>query len=148
MLTETWWFSLKWAKHLEIRAGARRTCIWTQSKWTPKNTVCWEGREHSSWCLFWGQEHECGGGRHPCDGSLTPWSGPECANCLGSVVHECPGAWKGPEQHPCTLWMSSVPKPGQREEPCIGKPSFQKRTEETCCAAEWPEYENRHLSGR
>ncbi len=45
VLTETWWPSLKRAKHklkLKIRTGARRACIWTESKWTPKNTVCWE----------------------------------------------------------------------------------------------------------
>ncbi len=45
VLTETWWYSLKRAKHvlrLEIRAGARWACIWTETKWTTKNTVCWE----------------------------------------------------------------------------------------------------------
>ncbi len=46
VLTETWWPSLKRAIHalkLKIRAGARLACIWTESKWTPKNTVCREG---------------------------------------------------------------------------------------------------------
>ncbi len=35
VLTETWWPSLKWAKHalkLEIWAGARLAWIWTESK--------------------------------------------------------------------------------------------------------------------
>ncbi len=66
----------------------------------------------------------------------------------GSWVNECPGTSKGPEQHPCTLWTSLVPKLGQREETCFGTPSLQKRTEGTSCAAEWPKYEHRHLSGQ
>ncbi len=44
VLTETWWPSLKRARHalkLEIRAGARRACIWTESKWTLK-TKMWK----------------------------------------------------------------------------------------------------------
>ncbi len=54
VLTETWWSSLKRAKHvlrLEIRAGARGICIWTESKWTPKNTVRWE-RERALFLVF------------------------------------------------------------------------------------------------
>ncbi len=46
----------------------------------PKPQFAERGREHSSWYLFWGQEHKRGGGRHLFDGSLTPWSGPEWAN--------------------------------------------------------------------
>ncbi len=69
--------------------------------------------EHSFWCLFWGQEPECGGGRYLCDNSLSPWIGPVWANRTGSWVHKCPGASKGPEQHPCTLWTSSGLRPGQ-----------------------------------
>ncbi len=45
VLTERLWPSFKRAKHalkMEIRAGARRACIWTESKWTPKNKVCRE----------------------------------------------------------------------------------------------------------
>ncbi len=45
--TETWWPSLKRAKHAVktgIRAGAKRACIWTESKRTPRNTVRWDGR--------------------------------------------------------------------------------------------------------
>ncbi len=47
VLTETWWPSLKRARHavkLDIQAGAKRACIWMESKWTPKNTVRWEGK--------------------------------------------------------------------------------------------------------
>ncbi len=43
----------------------------------PKTHFVEKGREHSSWYSFWGPEHV---GRHPCDKSLTPWSGPEWAN--------------------------------------------------------------------
>ncbi len=45
--TETWWPSLKRARHAVrtgIRAGAKRACIWTESKRTPRNTVRWDGR--------------------------------------------------------------------------------------------------------
>ncbi len=45
--TETWWPSLKRARHavkLDIWAGAKRACIWMESKRTPKNTVRWDGR--------------------------------------------------------------------------------------------------------
>ncbi len=45
--TETWRPNLKRARHavkLDIRAGAKRACIWMESKWTPKNTVRWDGR--------------------------------------------------------------------------------------------------------
>ncbi len=45
--TETWWPSLKRARHavkLDIQAGAKRACIWMESKWTPKNTVRWDGK--------------------------------------------------------------------------------------------------------
>ncbi len=44
--TETWWPSLKRARHAVrsgIRAGAKRACIWTESKRTPRNTVRWDG---------------------------------------------------------------------------------------------------------
>ncbi len=93
----------------------------------PKTHFVEKGREHSSWYSFWGPEHEYGIGRHPCDKSLTPWSGPGWANHPSSWVHECPETRKGPEQHPCTLWTSSVPK--ARTLYC--KPSLQKRTEGT-----------------
>ncbi len=45
--TETWWPSLKRARHAvrsDIQAGAKRACIWTESKRTPRNTVRWDGR--------------------------------------------------------------------------------------------------------
>ncbi len=44
--TETWWPSLKGAKtrlDTEIWAGAKRAFIETESSWTPKKMVCWEG---------------------------------------------------------------------------------------------------------
>ncbi len=131
VLTETWWSSLKRAKcvlRLEILSGARRACIWTESKWTPKNTVCWEGERTLFLVLI--QRPRSRMWRR----NTSLWRFTDSLEWARM-------------QHPCTLWMSSVPKPGQREEPCIGKPSLQKRTEQTSCAAEWPEYENRHLSG-
>ncbi len=36
----------------------------------PKTWFVERGREHSSWCSTWGQDHECGRGQHPCDSSL------------------------------------------------------------------------------
>ncbi len=45
--TETCRPSLKRARHavkLDIRAGAKRACIWMESKWTPRNRVRWDGR--------------------------------------------------------------------------------------------------------
>ncbi len=96
---------------------------WIPSK-LPKPQFAERGREHSSWYLFWGQEHKRGGGRHLFDGSLTPWSGPEWANHPGNWVHACPVASMGPGQHPCILWTSSAPKPGQREELCPDYPYF------------------------
>ncbi len=131
VLTETWWTSLKRAKHalkLEIWAGAWRACIWTESKWTPKNPVC-RVVVRTLFLVFVlrpSSEAKCGGGRYLCDNSLTPWSRLVWGNHSGSWVHECPGASKGPEQHPCTLWTSSTPRPGQREEPCTDKPFLQK----------------------
>ncbi len=114
---------------------------------TPKTQFVKKGWEHSFCCSFWGQEHECGGGRYLGNNSLTPWSWPVWANRPDSWVHKCHGASKGPEQHPCTLWTSSAPRPGQREEPCTGKPFLQKQTEGTSCASGWPECDNRHPSG-
>ncbi len=125
--TETWRPSLKRARHavkLDIRAGANRACIWMESKWTPRNT----GGAHSPWRSFWGQENGCGGERYLCDDLLAPWSEPECVSLPDSSAHECPGASKGPVQHPCILWMFSAPRPGRRAGPCIGKPSLQRQT--------------------
>ncbi len=93
----------------------------------PKTQFAERGREHSSWRSFWGQENECDGERYLCDDSLTPWSGPEWASHPSNSAHECPGTSKGPVQHPCTSWMFSVPRPGQRDGPCIGKPSRKSK---------------------
>ncbi len=117
VLTETWWPSLKRARHaakLEIRAGARRACIWTKSKWTPKNTVCWEGkrtlflafilrpRERMWWrtiSLWW------------LTNSLE-WA--RMSQSSSNSARDCPGTSKGPAKHPCTLWKFLAPRPGQR----------------------------------
>ncbi len=112
VLTERLWPSLKRAKHalkMEIRAGARRACIWTESKWTPKNKVCREVVR----TLFLVFVLRPRARMWLCDNSLSPWIGPVWANRTGSWVHKCPGASKGPEQHPCTLWTSSGLRPGQ-----------------------------------
>ncbi len=39
-------------------------------------------------------------------------------------------------------------RPRRQEDPSNGKPSLQKQTEGTSCAAGQPECENRHVSGR
>ncbi len=113
--------------HFRPRMGER---VYAPRSIPPKTQFVKKGWEHSFWCLFWGQEHECGRGRYLCDNSLTPWSRPVWANRPGSWVHECSVASKGPEQHPCTLWTSSGPRPGQREEPCTGKPFLQRQPKE------------------
>ncbi len=58
----------------------------------PRTQFVKKGREHFSWCSFWGQEHECGRGRHPCDGSLTPCR-PEWVNWRFSTE------WYGTVRH-------------------------------------------------
>ncbi len=104
--TETRWPSLKRAKHAVktgIRAGAKRACIWTESKRTLEIRFVEMGGAHSSWRSSWGQENGCGRERYPCDDSLAPWSEPEWASRPDSSVHGRPGASKGPVQHPC-IW--------------------------------------------
>ncbi len=114
--TETWWPSLKRARHavkLDIRAGAKRACIWMESKRSPRNTVRWDGRS-TLFLPFILRPRWCGGERYPCDDLLAPWSEPEWASCPDSSAHECPGASKGPVQHPCILWTFSAPRPGRK----------------------------------
>ncbi len=151
VFTERWRSSLKRAKHvlrLEIRAGFRWACIWMESKWTPQNIVCWEG-ERTLFLMFVLRPRAWTWQRTTSLWQLTDsleWA--RKSQSSSNWVHENPGASMGPEQHPCILWTSSAPKLGQREEPFIDKPSLQKQTEGTSCAAGQPECENRHLSGR
>ncbi len=149
--TETCRPSLKRARHavkLDIRAGAKRACIWMESKWTPETGFAEMGVAHSSWRSSWGQENGYGVDQYLCDDSLAPWSEPEWASRPGSSTHECPGASKGPVQHPWISWMFSAPRPGRREGPCIGKPFLRRQTEGTFCVAERPGCGNTHPLGR
>ncbi len=61
----------------------------------PKTQFVEKGREHSSWCSFRGQDHECDEGQHPCDGSLTPWNGPECSIHALCECSRCQSQAKG-----------------------------------------------------
>ncbi len=100
-----------------------------------------KGREHSSWCLFWGQDHDRGGERHPCNSWLTPWSGPEWANRPGNWIHKCPGASTGLHAF-CECPQSQSLARGKDFVLISKVNSVQKRTKGTSCAAGQPECGN------
>ncbi len=111
----------------------------------PKTHFVEKGREHSSWYSFWGPEHECGIGR---DILVTSHWLPGVGQDEPIIqVVEYTNALK-PEKGQSSIHALCERPRCQRQEPCIGNPSLQKRTEGTCCAPELPEYENRHLSDR
>ncbi len=151
VLSETWWPSLKRARHavkLDIRAGAKRACIWMESKWTPKNTVRWEGkrtlflafilrprkwmwrRTISLWRLI----------------NSLEWARMSQSSKLFRT--RMPWNLKGASAASMHFVNVLVPRPGRKEGPCIGKPSLQRRTEGTSCVTGQPGCESMHPLGR